>query len=87
MTPRPLSGEQLKQIVREAVREELRAAGLRLDDADHMDEARADFMFLRKVRQAFNGAASKIGGAVILAVVGGMIWLVTAGVQSLLPPK
>lgn len=91
MTQPPLSEDQLDKLiqraVRHAVRDELRAAGLRIDDEDHVDEARADFMFLRKVRQAFNGAASKVGGAVILAFVGGVVWLLTAGVQSLLPPK
>lgn len=90
MTARKVSSmteDELVAVVRAAVRAEFSAAGMRVDAPADVDEARADFMFLRKARAAFNGAASKVGGAIILAMVGGVIWLVTAGVHSLLPPK
>ena len=76
------SQEQLKQLettVRKAVREEMADAGLRLDDGDHVDEARRDFMFLRALRQGLNGTAAKVGWAVILALLAGVFWLFNAG--------
>jgi hypothetical protein len=77
---RGFTDQQMAQI-REAMREELADAGLRLDGADHQDEARRDFMFLRAFRRATNGAAAKIGWLVIAAFAGGIIWLVNAGLN------
>ena len=74
--------EQLRQLettVRKAVREEMADAGLRLDDGDHQDEARRDFMFLRSLRKGVNGAAAKVGWLVIAAAFGGVVWLFNAG--------
>ncbi|MBN9347134.1 MAG: hypothetical protein J0I48_13195 [Devosia sp.] len=45
------SSEQLAQL-RAVFREELADAGLRIDGADHVDEARRDFMFLPEVARA-----------------------------------
>lgn len=78
------SAEQLKQleaIVRTSVREELNDAGLRLDGADHQDEAREDFRFIRRLRKRVDGASSKVGAAVLLSLTGGVIWLVMQGVN------
>lgn len=77
---RGFTDQQLAQI-RAAMREELADAGLRLDDADHQDEARRDFMFLRSFRRATNGAAAKIGWLIIAAVAGAIIWLVNSGLN------
>lgn len=82
-----LTGPEIEKIVRHAVREELADAGLRLHDEDHQDEARLDFLFLRRIRTAYSGAASKVGGAVILSLTTGAIWLLWAGIQTLWPPK
>lgn len=57
-------------------------AGLRVDAAEQQDEARRDFMFLRAFRRAVNGVAGKIGWLVIAAMVGGIIWLVNAGLNA-----
>lgn len=79
-----LTVEQLRQIeavVRLAVREELNDAGLRLDGAEHQDEAREDFRFVRRLRKRVDGAASKVGMAVILAITSGIIWLVMQGLN------
>lgn len=61
--------------LRTALREELADAGLRLDGAEHQDEAREDFRFLRRLRQMWDGTAKKIGGAILtgLIVVAGVI--------------
>lgn len=73
--------QQLAQI-RAVFREELADAGIRLDSADHQDEAREDFRFLRRLRLGMDGTASKIGWLVIAAIVGGFIWLVNLGLNT-----
>jgi|GEM_PF-1215285 hypothetical protein len=60
--------EQVAQI-RAAFREELADAGLRLDDASYQDQAREDFRFLRGLRHLKDGVASKIGNAIITALI------------------
>ena len=76
------SESQLKKIIREAVREELADAGLRLHDADHQDEARADFLFLRRLRGAYHNLASKIGTTILLTLLAGLMGLVWIGLLS-----
>lgn len=76
------TAEQLKQIeavVRLSVREELNDAGLRVDGAEHQDEAREDFRFIRRLRKRVDGAASKVGMTVLLAIISALIWLVVQG--------
>ena len=72
---------QLEQL-RVLFREELADAGLRIDDPEHVDDARRDFMFLRSLRQALNGTASKIGWFFIAAILAAIVWLVNAGLNS-----
>ena len=79
-----LSAEELKSLVRQALREELSAAGLRLDDADHQDEAKLDFQFVRKWRKAYEGGTAKVGAAVILTVVSGALLLLWQALQLVL---
>jgi hypothetical protein len=74
------SPEQLNQL-RAVFREELADAGLRIDNADHQDEARRDFMFLRSLRKGVNGTAAKIGWTVIAAILGVVFWLVNSGLN------
>ncbi len=72
---------QIENVVRRSVREELNDAGLRLDGVEHQDEAREDFRFIRRLRKRVDGAASKVGMAVILAITSGVIWLVMQGLN------
>jgi len=82
-----MTSDELEKLIRRAVRDELSDAGLRLDDAKLQDEAREDFRFLRRLRQAVNGAASKVGGAVLLAIVSGVLWLLWTGFQAIFPNR
>ena len=68
------SDEQMGQL-RQLFSEVLADAGLRVDEPDHQDAAREDFRFLRRLRTNWDGAVSKIGNAVLLAIiaVGGTI--------------
>jgi hypothetical protein len=72
--------EQIAQL-RAVMVDVLGDAGLRLDEAEHEDEARRDFMFLRSLRKGVNGTAAKIGWLVIAAVCGAVIWLVNSGLN------
>lgn len=72
--------EQVGQL-RAVMVEVLGDAGLRLDAAEHEDEARRDFMFLRSLRRGVNGTAAKVGWLVIAAVCGAIIWLVNSGLN------
>lgn len=78
-TPEQL--DQLEQIVQVGVRKGFSDAGLRTDEADQIDEARKDFSFVRALRKGVNGTASKIGWAVIMAVLGAVFWLVNSGLN------
>lgn len=67
------SAQQLKQIeasVQRAVHEAFADAGLRIDGDNHEDEARADFVFLRKLRRSWDHTGARIGNAVLVAAIG-----------------
>lgn len=82
-----MTSEQLETLIRKAIRDELNESGLRIDDADHQFEAREDFRFLRKLRKALDGASSKIGMAVLMALVSGIIWLFVSGIGTIFPNR
>lgn len=85
MSSKPVSAmteDELAGVVRAAVRAEFGAAGLRVDEPDDQDEAREDFRLLRKIRRGIDGASSKIGGAVIMALISGLLWLVYLGIHA-----
>lgn len=63
------SAQQMEQL-RNLFRDELADAGLRVDEAEHQDAAREDFRFLRRLRLSWDGAVSRTGNAVLLAVIG-----------------
>lgn len=72
------SDEQLGQI-REAFRAELGAAGLRIDGAEQQDEARKDFLFMRRFRMSWEGAAAKIGNAILYGAIGVLAVIIGSG--------
>ena len=73
--------DQISEVVNAAVRTALGDAGLRLDGADHVDEARRDLMFLRALRTGVNGTAAKIGWFFIAAFLGAIVFLVNGGLN------
>ena len=78
----PAQLAQIAVVVRQAVRDELGDAGLRIDGTDHQDAAKEDFRFLRKLRTGIDGLASKIGWTVIAAMLGGVVWVVQLGLNA-----
>jgi hypothetical protein len=77
----------VKRAMAPAIRAELKDAGLRLDGDVNQTAAAADFSFVRKFRLWYEGTSSKIGGAVILAVVSGLVWLMVIGSQAFFQSK
>lgn len=63
------SEKQLGQL-HDAFADVLAAAGLRIDDADHIDDAREDFRFVRRLRLNWDGLTKQVGSWVLLAVLG-----------------
>lgn|SRR5690554_1783360 len=72
--------EQVEQL-RAVFVDVLGDAGLRVESADHQDESRKDFIFLRWLRTGVNGLAMAIGWLIIAAFCGGVIWVVNAGLN------
>jgi hypothetical protein len=77
----------VKRAMAPAIRAELKDAGLRLDGDVNQTAAAADFQFVRRFRLMFEGASSKIGGAIILAFVSGIVWLIVIGSQAFFSAK
>jgi hypothetical protein len=67
--PITISRDELRALIKEAVREELSAVGLRTDDANQTEATREDIRFARRLRLAMEGFASKVGMAVITVIV------------------
>jgi len=81
-TPITISKDDLEEIVKNAVQQAFRDVGLHTDEAEHLEDARADIRFLRRLRLSVDGLASKIGTAIILALVTGLITLIGLGARS-----
>lgn len=79
-----VSRADLREIVKSAVREELRAVGLRTDDVEHSEAVRDDLKFAGRLRKVVEGVASKVGMAIILAIVGGFVYLLQLGATHLI---
>jgi hypothetical protein len=70
--------EQLDQL-RGVMRDELGDAGLRIEGAEHQDEAREDFRFLRKLRKAFDGISTQVGRSILLGAIGVLAVIIGLG--------
>jgi hypothetical protein len=73
--------EQLVQL-RAVFRDELADAGLRIDEPEHVDDAREDFRFLRRLRVNYDNAAKKVGNSIIMAIIGVVGVIVALGFWS-----
>ena len=78
-----MSREELREIIREAVREELHDVGLRTDSPESREATREDLRFSRQLRKTVEGAASKVGLAIIMAIVGGVMLALWEGLKLL----
>jgi len=86
-----MSRDELEELIEAACEKAVQKAfhdlGLRSDEPEMIDEAREDFRFIRRWRKAFDGAAAKVGGAVILAVMAGVLGILWLGFQIAVTAK
>ena len=81
--PITVSRKELQDLIREAVRDELREFGLRADDTEHIEATREDLRFAHRMRTASEGFAARVGMAVITIVVGGVTLALWEGFRVL----
>ena len=60
-------------------REEMADLGLRIDNAEDVDAAREDMRFIRRLRRSWDGAAGKVGNAVLIGVTSAGLAILGAG--------
>jgi hypothetical protein len=77
-----MSAAELRVMIKEAVGEALADVGIHIDNADRVEDARADLRFLRRIRLAVDGAGIWIARSILTALVGGMVTLLVMGVKS-----
>ena len=77
-----ITREDLRVMIRDAVRDAFSDVGIHHEDAETLEYARADFRFVRNLRKGIEGAQSKIGAAVITAVVAGLVFMLGLGAKS-----
>lgn len=76
-----ISRDELAAMMENAVQRGLADAGLFIEDSEDRREAREDFRFVRRLRRASDGVASKIGYTIIAMVTGGMLIALWVGVR------
>lgn len=77
-----LTRDELRDLFREVLEEHHELIGQPIDTTAARDELRADATFVRKLRRAFDGAASKVGYAVLMALVVALGSVVVAGLAA-----
>lgn len=86
-----MSRDELESLIEAACEKAVQRAfhdlGLRSDEPKMVEEAREDFRFIRRWRTTFDSAAAKIGGAVIVTVMAGVLGLLWAGFQIAITAK
>ena len=81
--PITISRDELRVLIKEAIRDELFAVGLRTDSPDQAEAARDDQRFVRRLRLGMNGFASKVGMAVITVVVSAVAIVLWKGWEAI----
>lgn len=77
-----VSPEELGRIVREAVRQGFRDAGVYAETPEQQEETRLDFAFLRTMRKSRDVLGKGVGNALMALGVGGIIALLWLGFKT-----
>jgi hypothetical protein len=72
---------ELEELIAKAVRKGLADVGLRATTENEADAVREDMRFLRRFRLGTNGVSQKVGMAVILALIGGLLTMLGYGAK------
>jgi hypothetical protein len=62
--------DELKSVVKDAIREELSACGILATTAEQRVKSQGDFDFLRRIHLLWDGVVNKVGTAVLIALLG-----------------
>ena len=82
MSPRvTVSTDELREIVRDVIREELATFGLRAGTPEQAEVVADNLRFLGTFRRTFDSASATVGKAVLLAIVGLLITAVALGLK------
>jgi len=73
---------EIKEVVRETVRETFLTLGVNLDDSDGVTEVQSDFSYLRKSRVGSEQAATWVKRGAIGVFMSGLAWLVWVGIKE-----
>lgn len=87
-----ISADELRELIAQSVRGELERAGLLIEEADHREESRKDFTWLRSMRTGYDAAVRTAGkivlGFVVTALLGALAVSVKLGFSPpASPPK
>jgi hypothetical protein len=74
--------EELRALIREAIREELIIVGLHAATPEQAEEARQDFAFVRFMRRTRDTMGRAIANAILLALVSGVAGLLWLGFRA-----
>lgn len=77
----PVTREDFKALVKEAIREEFEIIGIDASDAGTRAEVRKDMEALRQLRVAWAGAAKKVGSVVLMMMLTGAGALIAFGLS------
>lgn len=77
-----LSRDELRDLVREVLAEHHELLGQPIDTTEARDQLRADAAFVRRLRRGIDGAAAKVGYAVIMGLVAAIGGLIVAGLHA-----
>ena len=82
-----ISADELRQLVRESVQEGFRDVGLHAGDPERLEEVRADFRFVRKLRKSIESTASKVVTVFMVSVAGGAATAFAMGFKTMVGGK
>jgi hypothetical protein len=72
----------LERAVESAVKRAFRDVGIHSEHGDDVDQVRADFLFIRKLRRGSEGMAAKVGYTLITVAVTAALFIFTLGSKS-----
>lgn len=72
----------VKEAVEDGVAKALRDVGIHATDPEQVDEARADFRFVRRLRQSTEGMTARAGATLLILTMGGLVGLLIAGLKG-----
>lgn len=77
--PKIFTRDELKDLFREVLLEHHELVSLPAENSDDRQRLKEDAIFLRRLRLSIDGAATKVGYAVLVSIVGAVIAVFVTG--------